>query len=279
MKNYFYLIIFSSIFHNCNSKSENQVPDFNQENPNSEILKEASEIQADSVDFKVQPENEEEREKPETKTENQNPDSDQSEYSAYLQNALKAIENQNVKEFETNLSYFSTAIEKNKLKPEDLTEENFRLYTKVINESLYNDYQFSEIIDFDQMIEFFTYKIDQHPENMVLLGDLFQYNVGILKDFDKAIYWYKRAAAKGNINAMLNLAELYNLSLGEYGNAIIWYEKAANKGNIDAMDWLGALYSYEGEMQNLEKAKSWFQKACDKGNNDACEEYNKILIQ
>ena len=90
----------------------------------------------------------------------------------------------------------------------------------------------------------------------------------IQKDYEKSEKWYKMAAGKGNVDAMLSLAyDIYEISNKRDINlAKKWYEKAANLGNIVAMNNLGVIYYKEG---NNEKAKEWHKKSANLGSSIA----------
>ena len=56
----------------------------------------------------------------------------------------------------------------------------------------------------------------------------------------------------------------------DYAKAREWYEKAAAAGNVDAMISLGLLYnSGQGVAQDYAKARELYQKAADRGNAEA----------
>ena len=65
------------------------------------------------------------------------------------------------------------------------------------------------------------------------------------KNLKKILYWYQKAAEKGNIDAQYMLAILYKEGLGTEKNlekAFYWYHKAAEKENIDAQYNFTLLY-------------------------------------
>ena len=58
----------------------------------------------------------------------------------------------------------------------------------------------------------------------------------------------------------------------DYDKAFYWYKKAADQGEAIAQKNLGLLYYYgEGVTQNEAQAKYWFRKACNNGNQEGCE--------
>lgn len=86
-------------------------------------------------------------------------------------------------------------------------------------------------------------------------------------DYDKAIYWYKKAIAWGDIDAMVSLGEMYrHKANGNYEKAIKWMRKAASQGSAYAMYSLGTMYKTgNGVEQSYDKAISWYQKAAEQG--------------
>ena len=93
--------------------------------------------------------------------------------------------------------------------------------------------------------------IKQKAEN----GDLSaQYELGayyltgtatVPQDLEKAVYWIKKAAEKGYLNAQLQLAMCSEYGQGvpqSIDDAVFWYKQAAEQGNATAQNSLGALY-------------------------------------
>ncbi|POG78598.1 hypothetical protein GLOIN_2v1535801, partial [Rhizophagus irregularis DAOM 181602=DAOM 197198] len=83
---------------------------------------------------------------------------------------------------------------------------------------------------------------------------------GIEKNLEKAFYWYQKAAERGHVKAMTNLASYYEIGEGTEKNlekAFYWYQKAAENGTE----------------KNLEKAFYWQQRATESNkvsfNNEA----------
>jgi TPR repeat protein len=112
------------------------------------------------------------------------------------------------------------------------------------------------------------------------------YNKGMkiyVKDHDKAMPWFKKAAKEGNADGMLMLGKLYANDRSEfshdYANAVKWYQAAAALGNTTAMNSLGYLYEKgivgyinngdgNTKIQDIELAKVWYQKAADMGDSN-----------
>ena len=61
--------------------------------------------------------------------------------------------------------------------------------------------------------------------------------MGVEKDEEEAVKWYRKAARKGHIEAMYKMAECYYLGTGvaeNYARAKSWYQKAADAGHKEA---------------------------------------------
>ena len=67
----------------------------------------------------------------------------------------------------------------------------------------------------------------------------FELGKGEQQSWEKAVYWYQRAAKKGHVNANNRLGMCYEEGHGVEQNieqAIFWYGKAAEQGNVDAQN-------------------------------------------
>jgi hypothetical protein len=87
----------------------------------------------------------------------------------------------------------------------------------------------------------FLVSID-YPEQEFL--DFIEDSTGIVEG---ALFWYRKAAEKGDISAQSGLGYLYTNELGvdqDYTQAMLWYRKAAEEGNISAQNGLGYLYAW-----------------------------------
>jgi len=98
--------------------------------------------------------------------------------------------------------------------------------------------------------------------------------------YKEAIALWEPAAEQGNVDALVNMAQLYRLGLGvdqDDAKAYELYEKAANKGSDDAqVNVAFQLLMGRGVDQDREAAAGWFAKASDRGN--ALAQYNLGLM-
>ena len=85
------------------------------------------------------------------------------------------------------------------------------------------------------------------------------------KTYEEAVSWFRRAADKGNAEAMWRLGKCYFLGNGvtkSDEDAVSWFRRAADKGNAGAMYHLGYCYQYgEGVPKDLKQADYWLNKA------------------
>ena len=59
--------------------------------------------------------------------------------------------------------------------------------------------------------------------------------------------------------------------------AVYWYRKAAEQGNVEAQHNLGAMYANgQGVRQDHKIAKEWLGKACDNGLQQSCDAYRTL---
>ena len=98
--------------------------------------------------------------------------------------------------------------------------------------------------------------------------------------YQEALDLWEPAAEKGNVDALVNMAQLYRLGLGveqDDAKAFELYEKAAQQGSDDAqVNVAFQMLMGKGVDQNREGAAGWFAKAADQGN--ALAQYNLGLM-
>ncbi len=112
---------------------------------------------------------------------------------------------------------------------------------------------------------------DADAQNEV--GRYYQNGIGVAKDNEEAVRWYRKSAEQGNVYAQDNLGWMYQNGFGTEKNeaeAVIWYQKAADQGNANAQNNLGWMYQNGlGVFQNYSKAVKWYQKAAEQGHANA----------
>ena len=95
------------------------------------------------------------------------------------------------------------------------------------------------------------------------------------RDFASANKWFKRAAEEGDIRSQYNLGYAYQHGLAVEKNldsAIFWYEKAARRGNRLSQIGVADLYA-QIQKRNYKEASFWYQQAA---NQDLCGAYRKL---
>src|SRR5690606_2919546 len=135
------------------------------------------------------------------------------DYIDFLNNALTAANTGDQKGFTSNITYFSVAIQKDKITPETLSEKSMDIYTKCLYQALLQRFSLSEDLS-RQAIEFLNYDINNRPENMFSLAYLYQYGLGVPQNYKEAFNWYSKAAQKGNASANTNLGYMYQYGYG-----------------------------------------------------------------
>lgn len=109
------------------------------------------------------------------------------------------------------------------------------------------------------------------------LGGLYYHGRGVTEDENMAIYWWKKAAASGNAEAMYQIAHAYL-----FGNSVakavadpdreaaVWYFQAASAGHAEAAYTLGLLFiAGKGVVEDRNEAIRWFRAAAAKGHVEA----------
>src|SRR5690606_7277540 len=181
----------------------------------------------------------------------------QEEYTAYLENARMALAEKDTKNFLTNLAYFSAAIEKENIQPEDLTDHNLELYTLCLNDAIVSSLVFPDEIA-KQAIRFLQHEKDKNPVYASNLAYMYYNGFGTGVNFEKAFSLYKEAAEKGNAYSFGFLGNMYALGQGvsqSDNQAINWYEKGIVENDSFCMRALGYMFQHGyGVSKNPEKA-------------------------
>lgn len=103
---------------------------------------------------------------------------------------------------------------------------------------------------------------------------------GITQDYQKALYYYKKAADLGLEGAYNNLGCMYGSGKGverDYYTARRYFQKGADLGDKMACDNLGSYYENgTGGGADKYKALKYYKKACDLGNKDGCENFRRL---
>lgn len=97
----------------------------------------------------------------------------------------------------------------------------------------------------------------------------------VVRDFDKALYWFKKAAELDSDEAQNELGNIYRDGDDVEENlieAVKWYRKAAEQGYAEAQYNLGRCYDFGwGVAEDKAEAEQWYRKAAEQGDEDAKE--------
>ncbi len=113
--------------------------------------------------------------------------------------------------------------------------------------------------------------IKNKTSDELLLQGICNINAGNNIDAEKSL---RKAVEKGNADAMMGLALLYQETLKEYSAAERFYLLAIKNGNVEAIHNLALLY--QTEFKNLTKAKHYYLLAIEKGNSKSM--FNLALL-
>lgn len=96
---------------------------------------------------------------------------------------------------------------------------------------------------------------------------------GRQRDYEKAVYWYRKAADQGNVTAQINLAQMYAYGKGvaqDFARAAEWWKKLAEQGDSRAQSALAGLY-YQGVgvTKDIARALALWGEAARQGIIDA----------
>ena len=107
-----------------------------------------------------------------------------------------------------------------------------------------------ELKDYEKAIEWYKYSNSMKPSGANSNYACYAYQQ--LKLFDEAISWCKHAVELGEEKALIGLGSAYD-SLKNYDEAIAIYKKAYDKKLPEASNNLGTSYSFKGDFKEAEK--------------------------
>ena len=128
--------------------------------------------------------------------------------------------------------------------------------------------------DFERAVSWYRKAAEQgHPEAQDQLARCYYFGEGVAKDYAQATSFWRKAADNGLAEAQVNLARCYYSGEGvakDYELAVFWYRKAAELGNAKGQLNLGIRYSKgEGVKKDDKLAVNWYLKAAEQGLTDA----------
>lgn len=109
-----------------------------------------------------------------------------------------------------------------------------------------------------------------------VMGNRYYNGKCVEQNYVEAVKWYRKAAAQGWVFAQFTLGACYEKGMGvgqDFAKAVEWYTKAAEQGHAGAQNNLGNCYlNGRGVAQNMGEAFNWYTKAAE--NGDEVAQYN-----
>ena len=94
---------------------------------------------------------------------------------------------------------------------------------------------------------------------------------GVTKDYEKAVYWFRKSAASGNAQAQWELGCAYATGRGvpkDFKQSVQWYRKSAEQGHVPGLWKMGVCYYVGyGVPQDYKQAICWYRKAAEQGDS------------
>jgi len=116
------------------------------------------------------------------------------------------------------------------------------------------------------------------------LGMMYYHGQGVPEDEKLAVYWLKKAAAQGHVEAMFELGQAFLLGSQTAKmvpdpdrEAAVWYFQAASVGHAEAQYHLGLLFlAGKGVIESRREAQAWFRKAAAQGHAEAKKAISRV---
>jgi len=211
----------------------------------------------------------------------------QEEYGEFLDNAIEAAAKYDVENYNINLKYFVTALEKDKVTPETLPEIFYNKYLQCIFASQLYEIEMPE--EFRESIyQFAKYGADnRNPDAMYILARAYFDGTGITKNEEQALFWLKEAGESGSAEAMHLLSSFY-----QYGVHFAQNEETAESWNKKSLETLLNRAKQENQKndltllgissiyydkKNFEQAQIWAKKSAEQGNVKAMVQLGFLL--
>lgn len=109
------------------------------------------------------------------------------------------------------------------------------------------------------------------------------YAVYKMAQYPEAYRRFLELADKGNVQGMLNAANMLQAGLGtarDEAAALDWYRKAAESGSAIGMFYTAMAYLHgRGAAVDKKRARQWMLRAAEAGSTEAQLEYGKLLMQ
>ncbi|AXX91699.1 hypothetical protein CPU12_10835 [Malaciobacter molluscorum LMG 25693] len=124
-------------------------------------------------------------------------------------------------------------------------------------------YSYSEELkDYDKAIKWYKYSNSMKPTGVN--SNYMCYAYQMKKDYDEAIKWCKNAIDLGNKEVYANLGDMY-FNMKKYEDSIIIYKEGYKKtNNTDLLTNIA--YIYDEEKKDYKETEKWYIKASKEGN-------------
>ena len=131
--------------------------------------------------------------------------------------------------------------------------------------------------DFEKSLYWFKKASEQGDE--MSMGVMYESGEGVQQNYKQALYWFKKASEQGYAKSQYSLGDMYDNGIGtpqNYKQAAYWYKKSAEQG-YDKAQWnLGDMYyNGKGVSRNYKQAYIWYSLSVSQGNSDAIESREK----
>ena len=149
-----------------------------------------------------------------------------------------------------------------------LTEKELRKFIPEESaKDLYNrGYQYKKNNDYQKAFYWYEKAAEQgHTEAQHAVGWLYENGKGVERNYEKAVYWYQKAAEQGLARSMYGIGNCYYNGKKDYKKAFYWYQKAAEHGLQEALYFLAVCYEY-GLGTDWITALKWYVQAAEQGN-------------
>jgi hypothetical protein len=127
-----------------------------------------------------------------------------------------------------------------------------------------------ELKDYDKAIKWYKYSNSMKPTGTN--SNYMCYAYQMKKDYKTAIKWCENAIKLGSDEALIGLGFSYS-KLENYKEAIKWYLKASKNNHPDSMINLGSTYT---KLKDNENAEKWYKKAINKNDLEAYQGIAKL---
>jgi len=115
-------------------------------------------------------------------------------------------------------------------------------------------------------------ELGTNPEAQFLIAQMYEKGLGIVQNPHRAIKWYARAAASGDLDASYALGSLFESGAGgelpkNYSESRRWFQRSAERGHANSQFRLGAMLNIgRGGAKNRTEALAWVAVAQESGS-------------